>query len=336
MMSISIISYGVYLPFLRIKRDEYLSALGSCSAEIKEKAVMDVDEDAITMAMEAARKAIAGIDIDRIGVLTLASSNFPYQEKVMSGTVIEALGLNKNILTCQHSNSTLAGTEAFLSALGLLTQAEQKYALVIVSDAPAADASVDLEHGFGAAACAFVLGRDEQGLEFEGVYAHASESLGLRYRLAGETNVRDIGVRAYSNQAYNETVKASVWGLLKKLGRKPADYRHAVLHQNDVKTTVALAKNMGFSEEQINEGLIYSQVGDTGACSALLGLCHVLDKAAVGDKILVCSYGAGAGSHALSFKLSSQLPGKRKSFQALLNEKKYISYIHYLKLKKSI
>ncbi|AEG13967.1 3-Oxoacyl-(acyl-carrier-protein (ACP)) synthase III domain-containing protein [Desulfofundulus kuznetsovii DSM 6115] len=336
MMRISVVSYGVYLPFLRIKRDEYLSALGSCSAEIKEKTVMDVDEDTITMAVEAARNATAGVDAGEIGVLTLASSNFPYQEKVMPGTIIEALGLNNNILTCQHSNSTLAGTEAFLSALGLLTQVKQKYALVVVSDAPTAGASLDMDHGFGAAACAFVLARDEQGLQFEGVYAHASESLGLRYRLPGETNVRDIGVKAYSTRAYNETVKASVWGLLNKLGRKPADYRHAVLHQNDVRTTVALAKKMGFSEEQINEGLIYSQVGDTGACSALLGLCHVLDKAVPGDRILVCSYGAGAGSHALSFKLNNQLPGRSKSFQALLNEKKYISYIHYLKLKKSI
>ncbi|MGB9802234.1 hydroxymethylglutaryl-CoA synthase [Desulfofundulus sp.] len=335
-MSVSIISYGAYLPFLRIKRDEYINALGSCSAEIKEKAVMDVDEDTITMAVEAARDAVADIDIGRIGVLTLASSNFPYQEKVMAGTVVEALGLNKNILTGTHGNSTLAGTEALLSALGLLAQVEQKYALVVVSDAPAAAASTDMEHGFGAAACAFVLTRDEQGLEFEGVYAHTGESLGLRYRLSGETNVRDIGVKAYSTMAYNETVKASVGGLLNKLGRKPADYRHVVLHQNDVKTTVALAKKMGFSEEQINEGLTYSQVGDTGACSALLGLCRVLDKAAAGDKILVGSYGAGAGSQALSFKLNSQLRARTRSFQALLGEKKYISYIHYLKLKKSI
>lgn len=336
MMTKSVVSYGVYLPFLRIKREEYLSALGSCSADIKEKAVMDVDEDVITMAVEAARNATAGMDLGGIGALALASANFPYQEKAMAGTVIEALGLSESVLTCQHSNSTMAGTEAFLSALGMLDQSDRKYALVIISDAPAASPSGDMEHGFGAAACAFVLAKDEPGLEFEGGYAHAGESMGVRYRLPGETGIRDIGVKAYSTQAYNETVKASVSGLISKLERKPADYRHLVLHQNDAKTTTALAKKMGFTEEQISDGMIFAQVGDTGASSSLLGLCIVLDNACSGDKIMVSSYGAGAGSHALSFQLSNRPANQLKPVKTMLDTKKYIGYIHYLKLKRSI
>ncbi|SFR04664.1 hydroxymethylglutaryl-CoA synthase [Desulfoscipio geothermicus] len=336
MMTKNIVSYGVYLPFLRIKRDEYVNALGSCSAAIKEKAVMDIDEDVITMAVEAARDAIADVDISQIGVLTLASTNFPYQEKVMTGTVIEALRLNKNVLTCQHGNSALAGTEAFLAALGMLEQTEQKYALVIVSDSLSADASMDIEHGFGAAACAFVLAKDEPGLEFEGAYAYTGESMGLRYRLPGETSVRDIGVKTYATQAYNDTVKNAVWGLLGQLGRNPVDYSHVILHQNDVKTASALGKKIGFNEEQMKEGLLFNLVGDTGACSAMLGLCQVLDNIASNDKVIVCSYGSGAGSHALSFKSTNQLLKRTKSFKAMLNKKQYINYIQYLKLKRNI
>lgn len=335
MMTKSVVSYGAYLPFLRITRDEYLSALGSCGAAIKEKTVMDIDEDVITMAVEAARNATAGVDVTGIGALSLASANFPYQEKVMAGTVIEALGLSENVLTCHHGNSTLAGTEAFLSALGMLDQTDRKYALVIVSDAPAAGPSQDMEHGFGAAACAFVLARDGGGLEFEGVYAHAGESLGVRYRLPGETGLRDIGVKAYSTKSYNDSVRASVSGLLSRLGRKPSDYRHIVLHQNDVKTAVDITKKMGFSEEQASGGLTFAQVGDTGASSPLLGLCKVLDDAAAGDRVLICSYGAGAGSHALSFKLNFKLNAK-KPFKELLATKKYVDYIQYLKLKRII
>ncbi|SHE89094.1 hydroxymethylglutaryl-CoA synthase [Desulfofundulus australicus DSM 11792] len=335
-MSISVVSYGVYLPFLRLRREEYVNALGSCSADIKEKTVMDVDEDTMTMAVEAARKAVAGLDLERVGVLTLASTSYPYQEKVMAGTIVEALGLRKNILTGHHGSSTLAGTEAFLSAAGLLVGSGEKYALVIVSDAPVAGASAEMEHSFGAAACAFVLAADEQGLELEGFYSCVTESLGLRFRPAGEKEVRDIGVRTYSNQAYNETVGAAVKGLLNKLGQKPAGYRHVILHQNDVRTTVALAKKLGFGDEQIQEGLVYGQVGDTGACSSLLGLCRVLEKTVPGDKILVGSYGAGGASQALSFKLNCRLPGRSESFQVLLEDKKYISYTHYLKLKRSI
>ncbi|TYO96166.1 hydroxymethylglutaryl-CoA synthase [Desulfallas thermosapovorans] len=336
-MSKSIISYGVYLPYLRIKRDEFLSALGSCSAAMKEKTVMDIDEDVTTMAVEAARNALAGLDISRVGVLTLASTNFPYQEKEMAGTMVEALGLSNNVLSAQHANSTMSGTQAILSALGLMDQNDQPYALVVVSDAPTSAAHVDLENGFGAGACAFVLAKDEPGLAYEGVFGYSTEAMGLRYRLPGETDMRDIGVKAYATQDYNETVKAAVSGLMEKTGRKLADYNHVILHQSDAKTAAALAKKMGCTEEQTKGGQVFAQLGDTGAGAPLLALCRVLDVAANGDHILVCSYGSGSGSQALSFKLEKSLVAQtNKPMQAALEYKKYISYVQYLKLKRSI
>lgn len=334
-MAKSIISCGVYLPYLRIKREEYIKALGSCSAGMREKTVPDIDEDVVTMAVEASRDALAGLDAAKVGVLTLASTSFPYQEKALAGTLVEALGLGRDVLATQHGHSTLAGTEAFLAALGLLDQTEKQYALVVVSDAPASAPSVDMEHGFGAAACAFVLTRDEPGLEFEGVYAQSREAMGLRYRLPGERDVRDIGVRTYASQDYNETVSAAITGLLGKLGRKPADYRHVVLHQVDARTASALAKKMGCVDDQVKEGEVYSYTGDTGACSPLLGLCRVLESAVPGDSVLVASYAPGSGSHALSFTLRAPLQ-KSVSFRAALENKRYITYIQYLKQKRSI
>ncbi|KJS73511.1 MAG: 3-oxoacyl-ACP synthase [Desulfotomaculum sp. BICA1-6] len=334
-MTKSIISGGVYLPTLRIKRDEYLSALGSCSAAMREKTVMDIDEDVITMAVAAARDALADLDVSRVGVLTLASTNFPYQEKALAGTLVEALGLDKHVLTSQHGNSTIAGTEALLAALGLLEQTEQQYALVVVSDAPTSGPDVDMELGFGAAACAFVLAKDEPGLAFEGVYAQSGETMGLRYRLPGETDIRDIGVKAFATLDYNEMVKAAVTGLVSKLNRNLADYRHIVMHQADAKTAAALAKKMGCSDVQTKEGSVFADTGDTGACSSLLGLCRVLESAASGDCLLISSYGSGSGSQALSFRLQAPLKNSG-SFQARLEDKKYIGYIQYLKQKRSI
>ncbi|WP_366924270.1 hypothetical protein MFMK1_001234 [Metallumcola ferriviriculae] len=331
-MTKSIIAYGAYLPFLRIKRDEYISSLGSCTAAIKEKTVMDTDEDVVTMAVAAGRKAIRGIDAAEIGALALASSNFPYQEKLAAGTVMEALGLDNSILTGQHSGSTMAGSEAFMAALGLLDQSDKKYALVIISDAPATDAAQDMDHGLGAAACALLLAQDEPGLEFEGVSAHVTESLGLRYRLPGETNLRDIGVKAYGSQAYNNTMSSAITGLLNKLERKAADYKYAVLHQNDIKTAAGLAKKMGFKDEQLQKGVTYDRVGDSGACSPFLGVCTLMDSIGAGEKVIICSYGSGGGSQALSFTCTKQLAGK--SFDD--DEKRYIDYIQYLKIKKKL
>lgn len=334
-MTKSIISCGVYLPLLRIKREEYMSALGSCSAAMQEKTVLDIDEDVITMAVAAARDALAGLDVTQVGVLTLASTNFPYQEKALAGTLVEALGLDHNVLTSQYANSTMSGTEALLGAVGLLEQTEQPYALVVISDAPASGANVDLEHGFGAAACAFVLAKDEPGLEFQGVSAQSGEAMGLRYRLPGETDIRDIGVKAYATLDYNETVKTAVTGLISKLGRSLADYRYVILHQADAKTDAALAKKLGCSVEQTKEGSVFASTGDTGACSPLLGLCRVLESASPGDWIFIASYGPGSGSQALSFVLNAPLKNSGL-FQAKHDDKKYIGYVQYLKQKRSI
>lgn len=334
-MAESVVSYGAYIPFLRIQRGEYISALGNCGAGIKEKAVMDIDEDVITMAVEAARQALAGINPDSVGALALASANFPCQEKVLTGTVVEALGLNRDILAGHHCQSTLAGSEALLDVTGLMERTDRRYALLIISDAPEAGVSGDLEHGLGAGACAFLLAKDEPGLELEGVFSHSNEYMGLRYRLPGDTSLRDIGVRAYSSQAFNEAVKYSVSGLLDKLARKPGYYSHLVMHQADVKLARAAAKKLGFTDEQLEEGFVCDRVGDTGACSPFLGLCRVLDRAVTGQRIMLCTYGAGGGSHALSLHLSAP-PRRRSTVDQLLDNKKYISYIQYLKLKKVI
>lgn len=334
-MTKSIVAYGGYLPFLRLKREEYVNALGSCAAEIKEKAVMDIDEDAMTMAVEAARNAISGLDADQMGALALASANFPYQEKFMAGTVVEALGLKGDVLTSHHSCSALAGAEAFLCALGMLDQTDRRYALVVISDAPRAGVFNELDHGLGAAACAFVLAKDQPGLEFEGVHNWGCEYMGLRYRLPGETTARDIGVRAYSSQAFHQTVRAAVSGLLDQLGRSSAHYRHLLLPQTDVKASFSLAEKMGFGESQLRGGMVFDRVGDAGCCSPFLGLCKALESMEVGDRALVCSYGAGSGSSALSFSLTGRMPKSPNPVGVQLEKKKYISYMHYLKLKKA-
>jgi hydroxymethylglutaryl-CoA synthase len=76
-------------------------------------------------------------------------------------------------------------------------------------------------------------------------------------------------------------------------------------------------------------------LGDLGAASVPVALTAVLDAAKVGDRIMVISYGSGAGSDALSFKVV----GERKAiprFQAEVDKKEYIDYVKYLKIKGAI
>ena len=83
--------------------------------------------------------------------------------------------------------------------------------------------------------------------------------------------------------------------------------------------------------------MIVSHVGDTGAASPLMGLMKVLDEAKPGDRVLVASYGARAGSDAISIKVNEQIVKRRgviSSVKEYLADKKHIDCVHYLKLKR--
>ena len=69
---------------------------------------------------------------------------------------------------------------------------------------------------------------------------------------------------------------------------------------------------MGFSLQQIRIGLLNPLIGNAYAASSPLGLAAVLDEAKVGDRILVASYGSGAGSDALSIRVLEAVTEKRK------------------------
>ncbi|WP_018085259.1 hypothetical protein [Desulfurispora thermophila] len=327
----TVIACGAYIPYLRLARQEYVSALGGCSADLQEKAVPDIDEDVLTMAVAAARNALAGVDPGRIGVLVLASTSFPCQEKFMAGTLVEALGLPSDVLTGHFGHSILAGAEAFLASPGLLDLTDRPCALVVIADAPAATG--ELEQAAGGGACAFVLARQGAGLELEGAAAYAAEYPGLRYRLPGDIAVRDIGVPAYAAAAAREVSSAALGGLLQKLGAKPSDYGQAVLPQSGAKAYLNQARQLGFSAQQAEPGLIYSLVGDCGAATPFLGLCRVLEQLDVGQRILLLTSAPGSGSCALSFKLTGPLLPPAWSVNALLERKKYLSYVQYLRLK---
>jgi len=99
---------------------------------------------------------------------------------------------------------------------------------------------------------------------------------------------------------------------MENLGRRPEDFRFAVFHQPNTKFPQRVAKMLGFSPEQIEAGLLAPRIGNVYAGSALLGLTAILDVAEPGDRILLVSYGSGAGSDAVSLQATQYLPERQK------------------------
>ena len=68
---------------------------------------------------------------------------------------------------------------------------------------------------------------------------------------------------------------------------------------------------LGFTKEQIAPGLLVPVIGNTYAGAAIIGLTAILDIAEPGDRILMVSFGSGAGSDAFDIHVTDKLLERR-------------------------
>ncbi len=337
-MAVCISGYASYVPRLRIKKEEYVKAWGSFSAPgVDEKSVMGFDEDVLTLASKVSKRALesASLAPEKVSRMALASTTAPYVEKLLSGTVLVSVGMSSGTFSSDHTTSTRAGTEAFLAAMEHVMANPSGNALAVAADAPTASMWDPVEHPMGAGAAAFILSNEKPIAEIEGWATHASEYFGERFRTRGEDKVRDLNVKKFEEGSLLANTTGAGNALLKKLGRKPEEYQHVVIQQPDARVPATVASRLEFTDAQLAAGLVSKALGDLGAASAPVALAAVLDVAKVGDRIMVVSYGSGAGSDAISLKVVSD----RKSHFKVISErnaKEYIDYVKYLKLKGAI
>jgi len=94
---------------------------------------------------------------------------------------------------------------------------------------------------------------------------------------------------------------------MKKAGVTPDDLQWAVFHQPNGKFPVTAAKMAGFPREKIEQGLLSPVIGNTYSGASPLGLTAVLDVAKPGDRILMVSYGSGAGSDGFIWRVTDRI-----------------------------
>jgi hydroxymethylglutaryl-CoA synthase len=124
-----------------------------------------------------------------------------------------------------------------------------------------------------------------------------------------------------------------------KLGTKPSDYDYVVLHMPNGKFPCKAAEILGFESSKLLPGLIVTKIGNTYSGSSPLGLCATLDVAKPGSRILLTSFGSGAGSDAISLITTEKLLERRDKAPKTdfyINRKEYVSYGVYAKLRGKI
>ena len=99
--------------------------------------------------------------------------------------------------------------------------------------------------------------------------------------------------------------------MMEESGMQASDYTYAVFHQPNAKFPQRVAKQLGFTNEQIKTGLLSPVIGNTYAGASPIGLTAILDEAKPDDRILMVSYGSGAGSDALDIRVTDKIKDRQ-------------------------
>ena len=107
-----IIGYGAYLPFTRIKVEEIHKVWRNTSLDklknvlmVHERAVLQPNEDTVTLAVAAAKEALSqsGVDREKINAIFLGTCTNPYDSRPSVTIVSEAIGTSPHCHGRRHS-----------------------------------------------------------------------------------------------------------------------------------------------------------------------------------------------------------------------------------------
>lgn len=318
----SILACAGYLPLLRFDRgiarkDLRWSGLGAGGAGLR--AVAGWDEDALTMAAEAARGLLGPVTPARV---TFATTSAPFIDRSQAGLLAEALDLAATVLTLDSTGSRRAGTAALLRALdGRATE------LIAAGEKRAAQpgSAQHLAWGDGAGAVlagqgpglARLLGQATVNLDLLDAVTTTARSLP---NAAEDRFVRDQAVEAVYVPAIRQALSAA--------GLTGAAVACAIVPEPVSGTWRALARPCGLTCPNLAEE-IAAGAGDLGAALPLFGLALALERASVGDVILLAGFGNGADI--LLLEVTATSPGRTAS-DALVQGAPLVSYSRFLSL----
>lgn len=311
---VGIVGYGSYIPRYRLPGTEvarvWTGGLGG--SPITEKAVAGLDEDVTTMSIEAARNALARARISpqAIRAVWVGSESHPYAVKPTSTIVAESIGTSPNIQAADWEFACKAGTEAVQASIGMIGSGMVGYTLSIGMDTAQGRPGDALEYTAASGGAAFLLGPAEESCAvYQGSYSFVTDTPDF-WRRAHEV-YPSHGDRFTGEPAYFNHVVSAAQKLMEMMGTTAADYTYAVFHQPNVKFPGRAAAMLGFSEEQITTGLLAGEIGNVYSGSCMVGLTAILDIAEPGDRILMVSYGSGAGSDAFDIRVTENIKAVR-------------------------
>jgi 3-hydroxy-3-methylglutaryl CoA synthase/uncharacterized OB-fold protein len=293
-MSRGIVAAGVHVPRFRIEAAEMSEAWGHFDASgVERKAVAGADEDAVTMGIEASRRALAeaGLDAADVAFVGIATTTPPLAEEELAPRLVTALGLPNDAATRTATASPASSAQVIEDAL-----AADGPALAVAADAPQGDPAGG-DHALGAAGVALLIDdAGDDGVEVTDVAHHSDEYPGIRFRQAGSEDVESLDITTYQRNAMRESVTAALSGLDADLEAAEA----AAVYQPDGGIPYRVTGDVPLDGEVVHRGTVATEVGDAGAATVPLGIVAAAESIGADDTAVAAFFGGGGSTTAMA------------------------------------
>lgn len=341
-MEAGIRGWGAYIPRFRLSAYEVAALWGYDSRLPKslgmiEKSVAEEDEDSVTMGWYAAKVAMrrAGVSGEEIDAVFFGTESKPYAVKPSATIIADALGVKKRKLATDLEFACRAAGEGIRVSIGLVKSGLAQNTLVVGSDTAQANPGDLLDFTASSGAVAYVIGpANSSAVTIEASVTYVTDTPDFWRR---DRSPYPEHAEIFTGEpAYFHHIVSAVKLLLEETGLRVGDFDYAIFHQPNGRFPLQVARLLGIPQEKITPGLVTPYIGNTYNASALLGLAKVLEEARPGSRILVATFGSGAGSDAFSIVVrDSVLEVVKRGPRVIdmINSKVQISYGEYSKFR---
>lgn len=326
MTSFGILACGAYLPRRRLSRAAIARAhewARGVQPQAGRRCMASWDEDALTMAVEAGRLALAGQEPPE--ALIFASTTAPFADRLGAAIAATALDLPNTLITQDVGGGQRAASSALLRGLGgersLLVAGEKRTTKpggALEGLSADAGAAVLLGSGDVIAEC---LGFAAMSADFVDHYRHSADDADY---VLEDRWLRDAAVLKF----VPETVKRA----LDKAGLAAPAVDTALFALPNPAHAKAAAAACGLRAEALRDAFS-RDCGSAGAAHPLLALTEALEAAKPGQVLLLVGFGQGCD--AVLFRATESLiayRGRRPVARQMaegVTEDNYLRFLSY-------
>lgn len=305
-----IISVAGYLPHWRLRAAAVAEVLGGNQGK-GTRTVASYDEDALTMAVDAGRRALDAAPAASPAALWFATTSPAYVEKSNATIAHAALRLDGDVLAADAA----AGLRGTAAALRAALRSTEPAVLVLAGDVRTGPAGSPDERDGGDAGAALLVG-DADASELLAEHlggASATREFLDRWRAPGELRTHGWEER-FGEQRYGALASQAWEAGLKDAGVDADQVAAVAISGPHARAAAGLAKRLGAAGVDVVDDLA-AQVGFTGAAHPALLLTATIERAEPGQVVALVSMADGADT--FFFRVTEAVATRRQDATAL-------------------